>query len=254
MIVVLSGEGPSDLGRCSNAQGLCRVPDFVHGPMTVLVDKVIQATFDYSLLELTPDRYLYVSEERLRELAVQRKEAGNKVVLAGKKTGRETGYFRINAWMLGEETLRVELQENDQAIAVLFRDSDGTRSSPETLWKRKVESMSEGFDRSRLGVRGVPMIPKPKSEAWLLCAARPQPYFDCAALEERSGNDNAPNPLKDELSAALQGDASARRQVEWLNDNDFDHIAVSDQMSSFAAFSDQLREALASLRSADSAV
>lgn len=248
MIVVLSGEGPSDLGQCANAQGLCRVPEFVHGPMTILVNQIIESKFDYSPLEVAPGCYCYVSEERLRELAAQRKRAGNRVVLTGKKTGQETGYFYINAWMLGEEALRLQDEEKDQAIAVLFRDADGTRSSPEAHWENKLASMSEGFNRSGLGVRGVPMLPKPKSEAWLLCAARPQAYMDCARLEERSGNDRSQNPLKDELSAILQGDTSARRQVEWLNDYGFNHVLVANQMKSFAAFSKRLGDALATLK------
>jgi hypothetical protein len=248
MIVVLSGEGSSDLGQCENAQSLCRIPEFIPGPMTVIVDKIIKASFDYSLLEVAQDRYLYISEERLRDLAAQRKRAGNGVVLTGKKTGRETGYFQINAWMLGQEALRLQEAEGDQAIAVLFRDGDGTRSSPVAHWDKKVESMNEGFKRSGLGLCGVPMMPKPKSEAWLLCAARPNAYRDCAFLEARSGNDKSQNSLKDELSAILQGDASAYRQVEWLIDNGLDHIALADEMKSFADFSNRLQGALTSLR------
>jgi len=44
--------------------------------------------------------------------------------------------------------------------------------------------------------RGVAMIPKPKSEAWLLCALKNKPYESCEKLEDRSGNDDSPNSLK----------------------------------------------------------
>jgi len=49
--------------------------------------------------------------------------------------------------------------------------------------------------------RGVAMIPKPKSEAWLLCALRNKAYENCQKLEDRSGNDDSPNSLKKELDA-----------------------------------------------------
>lgn len=249
MIVVLSGEGPSDLGQCSNAQAECRVPDFAHGPMTVLVDNILEETLGFSPLALTPDRYIYLSEERLQELAERRKQAGSKVSLVGKKRDQETGYFYINAWMMGEETIRLQKDDADQngadqVIGVLFRDSDGTRSTFTGLWEVKVDSMIGGFDRSGLAIRGVPMVPQPKSEAWLLCAARPNPYFNCGPLEQRSGNDKSPNSLKGELSRALNGDATAQGQLDWLSEHGFDHVAVAQQMHSFGTFKSRLRAAL----------
>ena len=42
------------------------------------------------------------------------------------------------------------------------------------------------------------MLPKPKSEAWLLCAIK-NSYQNCNALENESGNDNSPNNLKTQL-------------------------------------------------------
>ena len=56
MIVVLSGEGRSDLGVCDNAQGNCVIPDFFAGPMTLIIDKMIEEFIQYSILGHTPDR------------------------------------------------------------------------------------------------------------------------------------------------------------------------------------------------------
>lgn len=244
MIVVLSGEGPSDLGQCANEQRQCRKPEFVHGPMTYLVDKIIEGRFNYSLLDSTPQSYIYISEQRLSELEEIRKGQHRKVSLVGKKRDQETGYFYINAWMLGEETLRLEADENDRAIAVLFRDADGTRSTVKGLWAGKHASMIGGFDRSKLGQRGVPMLPKPKSEAWMLCAAKPNPYQNCAALEDLPGNDDSPNSAKLALDRALNGHSSTQEQLNWLEQNGFDHSVVADQMPSFSEFSSRLQIAL----------
>ena len=76
MIVVLSGEGRSDLGACRNAQGHCSGDTFAPGPMTVLVDKEIasHSHFNYSPLECAPETYLYVSETWLSEKIRARKQ------------------------------------------------------------------------------------------------------------------------------------------------------------------------------------
>jgi hypothetical protein len=91
--------------------------------------------------------------------------------------------------------------------------------------------------------RGVPMIPKPKSEAWLLCALRLNPYQNCKELEDRSGNDNSPNALKSELKELL---SDTLPLVETLcnriesGDIDADKI----DMPSFQAFRSRLEEVI----------
>ncbi|WP_239901688.1 hypothetical protein [Laribacter hongkongensis] len=247
MIVVLSGEGPSDLGLCSNGQGQCRVPEFVPGPMALLVDKEIEDQLGYSVLESTPACYHYLSETCLGERKARRKQNPRSVALPGKKRDQETGYFYVNAWMLGQAALALETQANDCAIAVLFRDCDGTRSADRSLWDAKQQSMLDGFARSGLGERGVPMIPKPKSEAWLLCAIR-DGYQHCARLEDLSGNDRSPNSAKAQLEAAMDGKASATEQRDWLEANGFDHTAVARQMPSYQAFKHSMQAALAACR------
>ena len=244
MIVVLSGEGPSDLGQCNNAQGECRIPEFDIGPMTLLVDQIIEERLQYSVLEATPDRYVYLSERGLQDKEEERKKNKRSVAFAGKKREQETGYFYINAWIFGDEAVRIEQAANDQCVAVLFRDCDGTRSTAKGLWDKKLESMLNGFKRSRLGDRGVPMLPKPKSEAWLLCAAKADPYQHCAALESLPGNDDSPSSAKSQLDAALQGKSSTAEQVEWIRESGFDHAAVAGQIPSFAEFKDRLLAAV----------
>jgi len=246
MIVVLSGEGPSDLGACNNAQGMCRKPEFVHGPMTVLVDKEIECHLRYSMLGVTPERYIYLSERRLRELAQARKQDPRKQSLPGKKQAQETGYFFINALILGEEAQSLAKAEDDVAIAVLFRDCDGTRSAAASLWQDKWQSMRRGFDHSPLGLHGVPMLPKPKSEAWLLCAVKNN-YQHCQRLEDLPGNDAVLGSAKALLDYAMQGNASTQEQVTWLADNGFDHAAVASMMPSYNQFKQSMAAAMAAV-------
>ena len=235
MILVLSGEGPSDIGTCSNALGNCSDGDFIPGPMTVIIDQMIAALLGYSMREL-PDSLYFISETLLAERS---KKLPMRLKLArSKKIGSETGYYHSNATALGVIAKELEDEVNDVSVAILFRDSDGTRSAPTTLWDTKWESMRSGFLRSEF-LRGVPMLPKPTSEAWLLCAAQKQAYQNCDQLEELSGNQASPNHPKKKLNAAFGEHKSTADLCEWLDDIAFDSVRA-ESMPSFKAFKDEL--------------
>lgn len=85
------------------------------------------------------------------------------------------------------------------------------------------------------------MVPRPKSEAWLLCALRPSAYANCAQLEDASGNDASPNSLKQQLEK-VAGAASADEQAQWLRDGTVDVNRID--MPSFNAFRGELERAL----------
>ena len=241
MIAVLSGEGPTDLGQCSNQQNHCTDSDFTPGPMAILVDQIIESYFGYSLLGQTPGCYQFCSEQALEEREALRKQEKRQVSFKGKKRAEETGYYYVNAWMLGEITQEIMEEEDDEAVAILFRDSDGTHSSPRDLWQRKWDSMLAGFKRAGCE-RGVPMLPRPKSEAWLLCAAKANPYQHCPALEELPGNDDSPNSAKGKLEEARGGKTSAAELCDWLRETPYDHAAAD--LPSFQRFRERLLEVL----------
>jgi len=88
------------------------------------------------------------------------------------------------------------------------------------------------------------MIPKPKSEAWLLCAVKDNPYQHCHILENESGNDKGPNPLKQQLSDALQADASTEQLNDMVKGHQIDVHRID--MPSFNAFKDNLRQVVKS--------
>lgn len=240
MIVVLSGEGPTDLGQCNNAQGSCTDEYFQVGPMTVLLDQMLEPRLGYSLRSI-PGGYQYVGEGGLKQREQDRKNDSRKVSFVGKKRDQETGYFYINAWMLADIALQIETEQEDQVLAVLFRDCDGARSAKAGLWAAKWQSMVNGFGRAEFP-RGVPMLPKPKSEAWLLCAAKPL-AGSCADLEEISGNDNSPNSAKLRLDVAFGAHKSGAEICAWLDENPIDEERASS-MPSFEAFRNKLDRAL----------
>ncbi|MBX3178511.1 MAG: hypothetical protein KF886_14210 [Candidatus Hydrogenedentes bacterium] len=87
------------------------------------------------------------------------------------------------------------------------------------------------------------MIPRPTSEAWLLCALKEQPYERCEALEERSGSPNAQRPLKKELADRLGATPTRELLCMLVMDGRVDAGRI--EMPSFTAFREDLKTAIA---------
>jgi len=238
MFFLLSGEGVTDIGASESATTICEGDDFYVGPMAIVVAKIVEAQHDYSILDGACG---FFSESNVVSRAGELKAARKQLRLPGKKQAKETRYFFNNARILARFAKEKATALEDEVVAVLFRDSDGTASAGRGDWDEKRESMldsfgEEGFDK------GVPMIPKPKSEAWLICAWKTQPYQGCKALEERSGNDKSPNNLKDELEELLDEEVTPELLCEKVSQSfDIDRI----KMSSFTAFRKRLEEVIA---------
>lgn len=239
MLFLVSGEGPSDIGECTDGAFICETAAFRTGPMSVIVDQVVMKRHGYSPID--SNLFRCVSKHSLVERAVELKTSKKSLGLPGLKREKETRYFFNNARAMSRIATEAEELSNDEVVAVLFRDSDGTASAGRGLWEEKRKSMLDGFTEEKFG-RGVPMVPKPKSEAWILCAAKKAAYQNCELLEERSGNDASPKALKDELNELL-GDVDV---VEELCDRiqqgriDIDRIV----MPSFLAFRTRLEDVL----------
>lgn len=186
MIMLLSGEGSSDIGNTDNA-----------GPMAKLVDLLVTAIWGYSPLET--GAFEFIDKRELTNAAPARPR--NPV---SRKLGQPVGqrYFYRAAYALAQKAKQRCAETGCPVGAVLFHDSDGTRRIINGLWRNKVESVQQGFAAAEYEF-GVPMIPNPKSEAWLLCRYQANPYTNCARFESCSGNDDSPQSLKAMLAEAL---------------------------------------------------
>lgn len=246
MLLLLSGEGPSDLGRCAMPVGQCDGDAFEAGPMAVLVDQIVQEVLCYSVLRDAPASLRYVSKQLLGEAIGEQRQNKRMVSLTGKKRAEETGYFMKMAWAFGTLAQQIEAGEGDCAVAVFFRDSDGTHSVRDGDWAQKWASIEGGFIRARFE-RGVPMVPRPTSEAWLLCAARTVPYQNCGALEELPGNQESARHPKKELARVFGEEKSSQALREWLEEQSFDPDRAME-MGSYRAFRERLVEVLTAVR------
>jgi len=84
------------------------------------------------------------------------------------------------------------------------------------------------------------MIPKPKSEAWFLCAVKENPYQHCDSLENASGNDSAPYPLKEQLKNALGEEPAAELLSQMIRDQRIEMNRIN--MPSLDAFKQRLED------------
>lgn len=236
MKLLISGEGPSDLGACNNAQGQCSDGDFNRGPMAVWLARLWVARLDCNLLD-TPEAVVYVTEKALSQKA---KESGARMQRQrGKKQAAETGLYFSNAQQLGLIAQQLAGDHADTVMAVLFRDADGTRSAKGQLWQSKWDSMVNGFASVAFKF-GVPMLPKPKAEAWLLCAGQTAMHSH-AALEDISGKDNSPNSAKKQWNAFMGSPQTAAQEALWCAENPADWENMRT-MPSFKAFFDHFHE------------
>lgn len=235
MILMLSGEGKSDIGQIMpGATGMVYEP----GPMAWIVDRLTEKRLGYSLLEQPQDAECvqFLSESELAE-----RDRPGPMLMRGLKRGRETGLFTRNAQVLGLLAKNLMHNRQDDVVAVLFRDADQTRACNADAWEERRQSMKNGFRLAEFD-NGVPMIPRPKSEAWLLCALRNPPYQHCNALEEASGNDKSPQSLKSQLESLIGYSPTAQEQADWVREGRVDPEKIT--MPSFQDFRETLSRAL----------
>jgi hypothetical protein len=232
MYFLFSGEGPTDTGICHGNALECHSDGFDYGPMVIMVDHIVEVHWDYSLIESL--EFGCVSRSCLVAMA-------GELRLPGAKSSIETTYFYRNARALALCAKKIEQERNCVVIAVLFRDTDTTASAGRGLWRNKWDSIIAGFEDEDFE-RGVPMIPKPIMEAWLICALKEHPYTGCEVLEDRSGSDKSPNPLKAELSDLCGGLTNREALCEMVRVRQVDVEQLG--MPSFSAFRKRLEQVL----------
>ncbi|MEX0727429.1 MAG: hypothetical protein WD065_14230 [Planctomycetaceae bacterium] len=235
MYFLFSGEGATDLGVCDGTSNSCEGKAFLYGPLTIVTAQIVEAAHGYNFLE--GHSFGYVSKQALSERAKTIKQ----IRLAGKEHARETAYFYKNARALAQIALARQKEKKDDVVALLFRDTDGTASAGRGQYEARKQSMVNGFEVEGFA-SGVAVLPKPKSEAWWICALKKNPYRDCRQLEDRSGNDDSPKSLKKELKILLGEPASRELLNQKVEDHDVDFDRID--MPSYNEFRKRLEDVL----------
>ncbi len=239
MLLLLSGEGAADIGQADPGQmGICGPGQWTPGPMAYFADREFEKNFGYSALE--NELAFFASESLLKQVGEQFK---GKPMFMGENNG--TLLYRRNAQALGCLARRLsEAYGGQSVLAVLFRDCDGTNTTPKIRWEALLDSISgdRGGFRTMGVVTGVPMIPRPKSEAWLLCAIKNY-YQHCSELEELPGNDRSPQGPKKILAATLGYEPTAQQLVLMIGEGRIQPERID--MESFARFQSDFKAACA---------
>ncbi len=191
MHFLFSGEGPTDCGEWFFADRICMGADFQPGPMMVLANQIVKRATGESPLD---SGCCGLAARSLRNAAIRELKANKKSMgLPGLRRAKETQYFQRSARALARLAAQWGVNMSDDVVAILSHDNDDRQATPASLWKARKDAVQAGF-REEGFTRGVAMIPRPTSEAWLLCALKNRPYEQCDALEERSGSPNSSLP------------------------------------------------------------
>ena len=215
----LTGEGPTDLGCSTRGRTPSTGDDFEVGPVLKLILKLIEQNAHWRTEQLdfsNPQGFCYWFKGG--ELGLIAKE--RKVPTQRPSKNLEKG-FSVHARKAA--TLALLSKDNNQknieidgskTLTIYFHDTDGTRSELANKPNRQqqlVDSIHAGYQSQKFYC-GIAAVPKPTSEAWLICAAKKNPYRDCKQWETKlSGNDRSPDKApKSELAKALSIDKPTR--------------------------------------------
>ncbi|MDR0609869.1 MAG: hypothetical protein LBG58_07150, partial [Planctomycetaceae bacterium] len=164
MYVILSGECATDFGTGTH-EGFCYGNDYRCGPLTYLVDKIIEQHCHYSII--TNELVVFVDSAELERIKTTLRPSKKSVRIPGYKVKITARYHFEDARTLAvAANTFIKTKTDKNCVAILFRDSNTTDKKE---WNDKITSMLNGFIAEDFHY-GVPMLPKPVSEAWILCA------------------------------------------------------------------------------------
>lgn len=213
MLLIFSGEGETDFGKSQESVG----------PLAKLADKWIERRSHYSFIEtemfkIIPKNDLAAKAKGIKAISTR-----------GKKKKPETKYFYKNARCLARLSKEIEDETGFRTISILFRDADTKASGGRGEWQDKWDSIIKGFEDESIQT-GVPMVAKPISEAWILCALR-YAYHNCFTLEIITASKKSPYSLKSQLEEHLGQPVTRTLLNNKIDDGEIDITCISDMPS-----------------------
>lgn len=237
MHFLFSGEGATDCGTCTFDDRICTGANFSEGPLVLLASQIVEGDGDYTAM--VSHRYALVERPALNRIIADLKSRKKQLRLPRNQQSRETLHFERSAQALARWARKWAEDLGDDVVAIYFRDADTRNATPSGDWQAKHDAVRRGFQLEAFE-RGVPMIPQPTSEAWLICALKDRPYEHCEQLEARSGSPKAKQPLKQELESILGTTPTREVLCELVTSWRIDEAKIN--MPSFNAFRTRLLE------------
>ena len=241
--IVMTGEGPTDMGTCNNSQAICTDGQLDVGPVARLMFRTIQQYLpNWNIDNLEQDNiapHLTLIDEMWLKSKCKEKKRG--LIRPSKAVAKGMIVHAQRAQVLAEYA-----QSNDHQMAAYFHDTDGTRSQLDDMPDRQeklTQAINAGFLAAKFENQGLALVPKPTSEAWLICGLKESPYQHCESLEtDLSGNDNSPNRAPKVVLGEILGNPSYTRSD--LNDLVDQLDTVKIDMPSFNMLCQQIQTAI----------
>ena len=210
----IAGEGPSDL---------C---DKTTGKPGLLLQALRQLAEAMNLGE-SPE-FVGVSQMELSVSSGRAKREPRQMFLRGNKRmdGELSAIGRRAEALARHVNERVE--EGEECGAVLFTDCDFTNRSvnqPDTYHAQVIIAIEGGFAVVDGFRNGVAMVPKMRSESWVLCKYQDIPYAPGNKFEALPANDHSPNCAKKVLAQFLE--LPVDEMYECICDDDIDWTKIS---------------------------
>lgn len=182
--LVVAGEGETDMGVCANQQRICTGQDFAVGAVALLLFKLIRQhlpDWNADNLAAEPAAHLtFIYRAWLKEQS----KANKRQVFVGKQVVKGFEVYFRHAAALAQYAKDCD---HPHQMAAYFHDTDNHD------WQTLRNAIKAGFRAAEFEHQGLAVVPKPTSEAWFICAMKPEPYQHCPQLEdELSGNDRSP--------------------------------------------------------------
>jgi len=190
MRFLISGEGQSDVGTATR-----------QGPMRILLDVLAQQTLDVEVISQKTCDYA-----KRRERIKSNETVSDVPKITIRKHDKRSLLWKAphdklkkTYWYYDVRTLAQYAREKASAPygLVWFQDCD-TNDHLDICQSARAGFKTEGMEQY-----GVPMLPKPCSEAWLLAHFQNIPYHDCAQLESLDGVKSKPNSPSSVLARFL---------------------------------------------------
>src|SRR5690349_8761358 len=156
MILLVSGEGPSDVGAARSGQVPAPSQDVSWGAMGRMIDSIVEPEWGFGPIDT--GALLFLSESALGHLT---RSIRGGFAIPDRDRGQETAYFFKNARAIARLAKEIWREQEVAVGAVLFRDADGTNSDDRSIRSDKVNSMMSGFLAEGYDF-GVPLVPQPK--------------------------------------------------------------------------------------------
>lgn len=237
--LLVTGEGPTDMGVPNNQQNICTGNNYNIGAMAIIAIRVLQHYLpDWNNDNLDfddPESWItYIGGNRLAELAKNKQ-----IFKPSKKLAKGFIEHAHRAAVMAKYAY-----DNEHQLGIYFHDAD---KEPTSKFIDAITLGANSLDDSADYPPIVAMIPKPTSEAWFICAKKESPYTHCAQLEkDLSGNDSASpqNSPKRILASLLSvDDCTTPIQLDLARECNIEQI----DMPSFNQFKNDLCQAITTI-------